>query len=241
MKLKGTLVREMAEGPFRGSGRGQVRRLSVSQQIHEALRARILSLELAPGQNLSRTEIADFYGVSQTPVRDAMMRLEEEGLLVIFPQSKTEVSRIDVAQARETQFLRLSLEVEVAKRLILAGDPARLDPVDALLGQMRRAFEAGDLQHFADLDRGFHRALFEAAGVAPLWELVTGRSGHIDRLRKLNLPDPGKASEILAYHERIVAAIRAGDAAEAEAQVRGHLTGTLAKADEISVRHPEYF
>lgn len=241
MRAKEDPVKDMAGGPFEGSGRGQVKRQSASQQIHEALRLRILSLELAPGQNLSRSEIADYYGVSQTPVRDAMMRLEEEGLLMIFPQSKTEVSKIDVAQARETQFLRMSLEIEVVKRLIEAQDPGLLAPVDDLLAQMQRAFEQGDLQRFAELDRHFHRALFEAAGVAPLWELVTGRSGHIDRLRKLNLPDPGKASEILGYHQRIVAAIRAGQAVEAEAEVRGHLTGTLAKADEISERHPEYF
>ncbi|MBE9640421.1 GntR family transcriptional regulator [Salipiger pacificus] len=231
----------MAGGPFEGSGRGQVKRQSVSQQIQESLRARILSLELEPGQNLSRGEIADYYGVSQTPVRDAMMRLEEEGLLVIFPQSKTEVSKIDVAQARETQFLRMSLEIEVAKTLIRAGNPELLAPVDSLLAQMQRAFEEGDLQGFAELDRRFHRALFEAAGVAPLWELVTGRSGHIDRLRKLNLPDPGKVAEILGYHQRIVAAIRAGESGKAESELRGHLTGTLAKADEISLRHPEYF
>lgn len=219
----------------------KIRKISASQQIHTALRERILSLELAPGTNLSRNEIAGYYGVSQTPVRDAMIRLEEEGLLLIFPQSKTEVSRIDIAQARETQFLRMALEIEVSRRLVKAGDPAIVNDAELALSHQRLAAEKGDLSRFVEFDRSFHRSLFDAAGVSPLWTLITDRSGHIDRLRKLNLPDPGKSAEILDYHARILDAIRAGDAARAEEQLRGHLTGTLARVDAIMEKNPGFF
>lgn len=235
-------VTTMRDGLLRTPAtRPTLRRISVSQQIHESLRARIVSLELAPGQGLSRAEIAEHYGVSQTPVRDAMMKLEEEGLLIVFPQSKTEVSRIDLAQARETQFLRMSVEIEVAKRLAASGEPALLAGAETALARQRAALEAGDLESFTELDRAFHRALHEAAGVGALWTLVTGRSGHIDRMRALNLPDPGKTADILGYHAAILAAIRAGDLAEAEEQVRGHLSGTLAQAAQIMARHPGFF
>lgn len=222
-------------------GRGQIRKTSVSQQIHDALRRRILALELAPGENLSRNEIAVYYGVSQTPVRDALMKLEEEGLIDIFPQSKTEVSRIDVAQARETQFLRMSLEIEIARRLAAARDPDLIAAARAILTRQRTAQDAGDLTYFAELDRAFHRELFKTAGVANLWELITDRSGHIDRLRKLNLPDPGKAAEILDYHGRILDAIAHGSPEQAEKLVREHLSGTLAQVEQIVARHPEFF
>ncbi|MCV2867469.1 GntR family transcriptional regulator [Defluviimonas sp. WL0002] len=221
--------------------RGQLRKTSVSQQIHEALRHRILALELAPGENISRNEIAIYYGVSQTPVRDALMKLEEEGLIDIFPQSKTEVSRIDVAQARETQFLRMSLEIEIVKRLAAANGPDRITAARAVLARQRAAHEAGDLAYFADLDRAFHKELFKAVGVANLWELITERSGHIDRLRKLNLPDPGKATEILDCHGRILEAIAQGSPEQAENFVREHLSGTLAQVEQIMARHPAYF
>lgn len=231
----------MRDGLLRAPARRLLRGVSVSQRIHASLRERIVSLELAPGQNLSRAEIAERYGVSQTPVRDAMMKLEEEDLLVIFPQSRTEVSRIDVAQARETQFLRMSVEIEVAKRLAASGERSLTAPAEMALSRQRAALAAGDLEGFTQLDRAFHRALHVAAGVGALWELVTGRSGHIDRLRALNLPDPGKAAEILGYHAAILAAIGAGDAAEAEEQVRAHLSGTLAQAAQIMARHPRFF
>ncbi len=213
----------------------------VSRQLHEALRARILSLELAPGAALSRGELADCYGVSQTPVRDAMMKLEEEGLLVVFPQSRTLVSRIDVAQARETQFLRLSLELEITNRLARMGEPDRIAPARAILVRQRAAHAADDLSEFGDLDRALHRSLFEAVGVGNLWQLITERSGHIDRLRKLNLPDPGKAPEILDYHAQILDAVAAGHPGRAEDLVRRHLSGTLSQVDQIMSRHPKFF
>ena len=220
---------------------GKIRKSSASQQIRDALRERIITLNLTPGESLSRVEIADFYGVSQTPVRDAMMRLEEEGLLHIYPQSKTEVSKIDIDNARETQFLRLALEIEVTRRLISAGGSDLLNAVEQALVRQKQAWEAGDLERFAANDRAFHRAFFEAAKVPDLWDLVTERSGHIDRLRNLNLPDPGKAVEIVAYHQRILDAVKSGDTVTAESEVRGHLTGTLASVETIRAQHPEFF
>jgi DNA-binding GntR family transcriptional regulator len=230
-------------GAIEGGGRTpvEIRRTSVSQQIREALRERIVALEFVPGQHLSRAEIADYYDVSQTPVRDAMMKLEEEGLLVIHPQSKTAVSKIDVEQARETQFLRLSIELEVTRRLALDADKAALAGAKLVLAQQEAAFERGDIERFALLDRMFHQQLCEAAGVSNLWRLVTARSGHIDRLRNLNLPDPGKPANIIFYHKQIMTALEAGDQPATEKAIREHLSGTLAQVNQIIARYPDYF
>ncbi|WP_244598314.1 GntR family transcriptional regulator [Pseudohoeflea suaedae] len=219
---------------------GGIKRVSASQQIHDALRERIVMLEFKPGQALSRAELARDYGVSQTPVRDAMLKLEEEGLLLIFPQSKTEVSKIDLVHARETQFLRLSIELEVARKLAM-GRKEDIAPARKILIRQEMALEEDNLDVFARLDMLFHHALCEAAGVANLWQLVTSRSGHIDRLRNLNLPDPGKPANIIHYHRAILDAIEDGDPAAAERAIREHLTGTLSQVREITARYPEFF
>ncbi len=230
------------EGPvFVRPQRTRIKQVSASQQIHEALRERIIGLELAPGQSLSRNEIADFYGVSQTPVRDAMLKLQEEGLLVIYPQSKTLVSKIDVEQARETQFLRLSIELEVTRRLALVGNDKRLAAARDALSRQEAALAARDIDSFAQFDQLFHCALCDAAGVANLWKLVTSRSGHIDRLRNLNLPDSGKPANIVQYHQQILNAIEAGDEAATETAVREHLSGTLSEVKRIMASHPDFF
>jgi DNA-binding GntR family transcriptional regulator len=87
------------------------RRLPASQQVYEDLRAKIVALALKPGEALSRPSLAESYGLSQTPVRDAFLKLQQEGLVEIYPQSRTMVTRIDVAQAREAQFLRTAIEM----------------------------------------------------------------------------------------------------------------------------------
>ena len=219
-----------------------IRRTSTAHQLYDLLRGRIIALELPPGLQLSRNDLAAGYGVSQTPVRDALQMLEKEGLVVIFPQSRTEVTRIDLKQARETQFLRMSLELEVVRALATeAGQPAVGQAMRIVRQQETALTVDGDLARFGQLDRQFHQMLFEAAGVPDLWQVVQSRSGHIDRLRRLNLMDPGKAATILAAHTEILDRMKALDVAGAKDAVRRHLSGTLAKVDDIRRAHAHYF
>ena len=219
-----------------------IRRTSTAHQLYDLLRGRIIALELPPRLQLSRNDLAAGYGVSQTPVRDALQMLEKEGLVVIYPQSRTEVTRIDLKQARETQFLRMSLELEVVRALATeAGQPAVGQAMRIVRQQETALTVDGDLARFGQLDRQFHQMLFEAAGVPDLWQVVQSRSGHIDRLRRLNLMDPGKAATILAAHTEILDRMKALDVAGAQDAVRRHLSGTLAKVDDIRRAHAHYF
>jgi GntR family transcriptional regulator, rspAB operon transcriptional repressor len=86
-------------------------------QVFEKLREFIVSLELPPGAILSRAELAERFKLSQTPIRDALIRLGEEGLVDIFQQHATLVSRISVASARQAHFLRRAIELEVVRKL----------------------------------------------------------------------------------------------------------------------------
>lgn len=209
-------------------------------QVFEVLRERIVALELAPGTVLSRAELAEQFGLSQTPIRDALIRLGEEGLVDIFPQHATVVSRIDVPAAVQSHFLRRAIECEVVRTLAEKPDAALLARLRAQVDvQAALAGENSHLQ-FIEADRTFHRLMVEAAGVPELYELVRSRSGHVDRLRRLHLYSAGKMRAILREHRRIVEAIGSGDAAAAQEAVREHLSGTLAKVDEIRRSHPDY-
>ena len=220
---------------------GPMQQGSAATRIYAQLRERIISLELRPDTLLSRAGIASEHGVSQSPVREAIQKLEQEGLVASYPQSKTLVTKIDVGHARETQFLRLSVELEVAKTLADKQDPNLLLPSSRILRMQKITGEDRDIPEFTALDRLFHLSLFQAAGVSSLWHLISGRSGHIDRLRTLNLPDPGKMSEVLEAHERILSAISKGDPGTVEETVREHLSGTLASVPTIRDSYPEYF
>ncbi|WP_277188150.1 GntR family transcriptional regulator [Caballeronia sp. BR00000012568055] len=209
-------------------------------QVFERLREMIMSLELAPGTVLSRTELAAQYGLSQTPVRDALMKLGEEGLVDIFPQHATVVSRISVGSALQAHFLRRSIEVEIARTLAEQRDEALISRLRETIEQQ---MEQSDLERYAQftvLDLAFHRQMYEAAGVPQLWDLVRRLSGHIDRLRRLHLPVEGKTLAVVRDHTAIVDAIASGSGDAAASAVRAHLSGTLSQVDQIRARFPTF-
>lgn len=209
-------------------------------QIFEHLRELIISMSLTPGTVLSRADLAMQYNISQTPVRDALIRLSEEGLVDVYPQHATVVSRIDVNLAQEAHFLRLSVEMEIARTLASAAGPALIERLRLLVSRQRSALGEEDLPAFTLADQAFHRQMYEAAKVPHLYALVRRHSGHLDRLRSLHLPAPGKALSVLADHDAIVDAIAGGDTSLAEQSVRRHLSGTLANVEEIRMRYREY-
>lgn len=227
------------QAPFPSAERLE-RGRQAAPQVFERLREAILSLDLTPGTTLSRTALAAQFGVSSTPVRDALMRLEEEGLVDVFPQHATMVSPIDLTLAHQAHFLRRSLELEIVHSLALNPDPKLIARLNGIVAQQQALMEANDLQAFEQADQDFHRHFYEAAQMHDLWLLVRSRSGHIDRLRRLYLPTPGKIQGIVRHHKLIVQAIADGKPDEAQQHLRDHLSGTLSHVDEISARYPGY-
>ena len=209
-------------------------------QVFERLRGMIISLELPPGSALSRAALAGQFGISSTPIRDALMRLEEEGLVEVFPQYATVVSRVDVRLAQQAHFLRQALELEIVRILAVSRDEAFVADLNQVIGQQQQFAKAGEFEKFMAADNEFHARLYAAADKQDIWLLVRSRSGHIDRLRRMHLPSPGKAQDIVRHHRLIAKAIGAGEPDEAQKHLRTHLSGTLSELAQIRARYPEY-
>lgn len=211
-----------------------------SSQVADALRQQILSLELKPNETLSRARLQDQFGISQTPVRDALLRLEQEGLVEVYPQSATLVSRIDVAAARQSHFLRMAIELEAVRDLAIKRPDRTASRLRTCLAEQQKVASTDLYEDFVAADWDFHHVLYEEAGIDGLWSLVRQRSGHFDRLRRLNLPLAGKVSAVMRDHESLVLAVERGDPEGAAAVLRRHLSGTLAIVPEIRTTHPDY-
>jgi DNA-binding GntR family transcriptional regulator len=209
-------------------------------QVFERLRDMITSLKLPPGSPLSRAALAEQFGISSTPIRDALMRLDEEDLVEVFPQHATVVSRIDVRLAQQGHFLRQALELEIVWALAQVPNAELADQLNGIIARQQQLAKAGDFEKFMAADNDFHQRLYAAADKQALWTLVKSRSGHIDRLRRLHLPSPGKAQDIVRHHRLIAKAIAAGEPEQAQRHLRKHLSGTLGYLNEIRARYPEY-
>jgi DNA-binding GntR family transcriptional regulator len=212
---------------------------NATSQVFEHLRELIVSLAVAPGTVLPRPQLCDYFGLSQAPIREALLRLEEERLVDIFPQHQTRVRGIDLASARQAHFLRLSVELEMVHALAQSPDPTLERVLLALVARQHACLAGDDLAAFTQLDIEFHRRMYEAAALPDLWAMMRSASGNLDRLRRMHLPLSRKAESILDQHTQIARCIGAGDAAGAQAIVRVHLSGTLNALDALRERYPD--
>ena len=217
------------------------RRRGASGIAYAWLREAILSGHLRPGQALSENELAQQLGVSRTPVREAIIRLENEGLLSVRPQVGTSVAPIDVEAVADVQFLREAVE---CRTVALAAQ--RVTPADALelrrqLKEQARIATRGDHAAFVPLDDRMHQKLVAMAGRPRVWRAVEDAKAQLDRVRFLSLEDPAWLATIHRQHEEIVGRVIAGDADGAVAAMSLHLRAVFASIETIARTSPEYF
>lgn len=196
---------------------------SRQQEVYARLRAAILSGALAPGARLTELDLARQFGTSQAPIREALRRLEQEGLVRAFPRRGTYVTRLTAPEIEEVYSLRAELEAYAVRRYIERADRDALALPRRLLAELRDAAARDDQAALVEADLRFHRALCDGAGndlLGQVWSLIDGRvrgmmavgdllSGDLRRIAELHLP--------------LVAAIEARDTTRAEALIREHL------------------
>jgi GntR family transcriptional regulator, rspAB operon transcriptional repressor len=212
---------------------------TMAMRVVSALRDEIVSMALKPGDVISESDIAGRYGVSRQPVREAFIRLAQQGLLLIRPKRATVVKKISPDGVRQSRFIRESIEVEIVRRLAAnPGDAANV--LDELIAEQEIASGAGDSRRFHTLDELFHRTLARLAGVEYAWQLIDDHKMQLDRVRYLTL---GASSSRVAIgeHKILAAAVAAGDVAAAEAAMRAHLARAEVLLSQTIADHPDYF
>jgi DNA-binding GntR family transcriptional regulator len=205
--------------------------------VYETLRRKVLTLELPPGAALSENELAAALGVSRTPVRESLILLAEEGLVQVFPQVGSFVSRVDPQQVRDAQFLREAVELTA-----LDDVPQELDRevVAELRANLDRQRGTVDLEEFFALDEAFHHGLLQLSGHARAWSTVVSAKGHLDRARRLGLKETSPAP-FADQHQQIFDAVVEGDLPRARDTMRTHLRAVFEDIERIRQHSPELF
>jgi GntR family transcriptional regulator, rspAB operon transcriptional repressor len=193
----------------------------VVDQIFERLYQRVVTLALPPGTRLTEAGVAQEFGVSRQPVRDAFYRLSKLGLLSIRPQRATMVTTISEEAVMRACFIRTAIEAETVRAAAAVVPGHDSDVLDAAIAAQRAAVAAGDRDAFHALDDDFHRLICEQAGLGFAWELIRDNKAHMDRVRYLSLSFGAELA--LDDHETLLAALKRGDAETATATLRRHL------------------
>lgn len=213
---------------------------SVTAQVHDWLRRRVLRGDLEPGARLSETEIAAEIGVSRQPVREAFIRLAGDGLAEVRPQRGTYIGKISMAAVRSARLIREAVESDLARMVAVAPEPGFLDQMAAEIAAQETADAAGDVAAFIESDDRFHHLLALAAGQEAVWNDLERLKAQMNRLRHMSMRVFDRRFTI-GQHRAILDALCAGDPDAAEEAVRIHLRQMLSELPAIAEAHPEYF
>src|SRR6187402_2335031 len=159
---------------------GQSERRTNASLIYDALYKSIARMELRPGEALQEKALTELFGVSRTPVREALLRLQGEGLVDMQPQAGTSVARIPIAAIREAIIIRRGLEELAVSRLAEVANDRDVARLDLLIAQQRLAVSIDDQSGFHDGDEEFHELIALAAGFSMLWPMVRQMKVHLD-------------------------------------------------------------
>jgi len=220
---------------------GKIRRVTTAAAIYERLHGKILSLDMPPGMPLQEKRIAEEFGVSRTPVREALLRLSEIGLVDIFPQSGTSVSKVQVAAIPEAVVIRKSLEGTTVETAAAMASPADIARIDAIIARQKMHAALNEASLFHEQDEAFHEAIASIAGYPGIWAILRMVKVQIDRARRLTLPVLGRMDTVIEEHILIRNAIAAHDAAAAKAAMMHHLGAVIPDVQELRLLYPDYF
>ena len=215
---------------------------SQQKQAYEAIRAGIVFATYKPSVRLPVRALCEELSLGRTPVREAIVRLQQEGLARSVPHSGTYPAFIDLAAAENARYVRKNLETAVAAECSQAMGEASVARLDASLVAQREAASRRDARDFFEGEGLFYRELFEAVGKGDIWTWIDGLSVSLDRVRWLSMRTEKFDWEgVLAQRTAVRDAICAHDVTAVCQLETQYLNELLACTDTVTARFGEYF
>lgn len=214
-----------------------MKKLLQADKAYEVLRQRIISGHYPPGTAVLEPELADELGMSRTPLREALVKLEHDGLVELIPRKGMRVKELSARDITEISELLACLECEAAERLASRKLSAEeLDRLDAAIAEMDKALEDDDMGKWAQADFQFHRLLIELHTNRQLVAVALGYLDKAHRFRLLAAPFRAKPIYSNVNHAAVVEAIRRGDPQSAVDIHRSHKRRWTRELNELMPR-----
>ena len=202
----------------------------VGGQIYEIVRLNIILENLKPLDAINEADLSRWFGVSRTPVREAYLRLIDDGLIEARYKVGTIIAQTDEARVKEGIIIRRALEREVVKLICDAG--ADLKSLDSIIALQSVAVSHNDHIEFFRRDEDFHAALATLAGIPSAWRLAHSVKSHTDRARiMLTANLPNRIHMAFEQHLEIIKALKARNAELSQALVSKHINSVFEALD----------
>lgn len=197
--------------------------LPLRDVVFNTLRQAILKGELTPGERLMEIQLAERLGVSRTPIREAIRKLELEGLVLMIPRKGAEVAKISEKSLRDVLEVRRSLEelaIELACQRMSDDEIKQLEEAQE---NFRKAVENKDAMKIAENDEHYHDIIYFGTGNSRLVQILNNLREQMYRYRLEYIKDEDKRQVLLLEHDNILKAVRSRHVAEAKAAIREHI------------------
>lgn len=218
-----------------------IERKSIQTLVYEELKRNIMSMKLEPGQTMSTQEIATKLNVSRTPVREAFLRLQSEGLVEMIPQRETMVSKISLKRVEQEKFIRECLEMGVIRKFMDKSGCEVEENMAELIQLQKKCGEEKDFVGFLEADDQFHKVLFDVTGQEMAWETIASRNGHYNRLRILYVQRDTAMQESIEQHHKIATLLESGSREEAARALSSHVRRLDIDEAGLIAQYPDYF
>ncbi|MBX4266679.1 GntR family transcriptional regulator [Clostridium estertheticum] len=219
----------------------EINKDSTSKRIYHLIREKIINLNFVPGLGISEKGISEKFNVSRTPVREAFVRLSQEGLISIYPQKGTFVSLINLSSVEEARFMREHLERAVV-RLACEGFPKEMFlKLEMNLKFQEMYMEDHDNKKIFAADEEFHRLIFEGCNKSKIWATINEMESDFQRIRILRLSSNLKWDHIYSQHIGIKNAIINKNPDLAEKIIIEHLTMVNFDKNQLKHEYSNYF
>lgn len=195
----------------------------LGEMVYESLRDAIVNQVLKPGERLMETELADEMGVSRTPVREAIRKLEQEGYVVLIPRKGAYVSGLSIKDINEVFEIRGALEALAAGLAASRATKEEIEEMELSLAQEASHWETSDLLKTIDVDTRFHELIFKASRNSRVLSMIKELRDQVQRFRTTTLAVPGRMKFALDEHRRIVEAIASRNVQLAQKAAREHI------------------
>ena len=199
------------------------RQQNVPRQVYDILRNRIQSAELAPGSSINERYLTELLGISRTPIREAIQKLADEGLITIIPNVGTTVALVNTQKIIECCVIRCSLECAAIETAVKSFDAAADLKLGRLIQEQDHTITTGDMIRNIAIDTKFHYAIVELSGFKTIEKILKTTMGEILRVRHLSIKLPGRLRQPIIEHQNILDALRSGDPKKCSAAMQDHL------------------
>ncbi|NLJ99809.1 MAG: GntR family transcriptional regulator [Clostridia bacterium] len=208
--------------------------------VFETLREAIIDGKLKPGERLMEVQLAEDMGVSRTPIREAIRKLELEGFVIMVPRKGayvSEISKKDIADVFEIRAALESLAAGLAAERITEEE---LEELQQFLLKVTVNAELGDLEKVVDSDTEFHDLIYQASRNSYLVQIIYNLRERIQRFRSTSLSYPGRIKQTLDEHGKLMEAISGRDIIQARLLAQKHIENAEVSMLEALRDHPEF-